>query len=162
MSDNHAQKGGITVRSLIGQQNRSPAGTISIPSDPFSEPELPDRTEISNSSKRTQVTSMPVSNNSEPDSEGVPFVPADFVAGLFSTSIRYENSKKTVLIDQGFKNMLDTLSQISKTDVSQILNNILNNFFGMESHYSIVPELHRYIQKQQYTITQNFKPNNKR
>lgn len=164
MSDNYAQKGGIRVRDLV-KTNKNGANTIPIPSSPFSADnqcsEI-DPTEVNNSPKLPQAAQPKTDIFSTSPVEGVTFVPADFVTRLFSNSVRYENSKKTVLIDQEFKNMLDTLSQISKTDVSQILNNILNHFLGMESKYSIVSELHKYIQKQQQSITQNFKPNNRR
>lgn len=83
---------------------------------------------------------------------------SDFIKLILSTEKRYENSKKSVIIDEKYKNKLDTLSKLSGTDVSQILNNFLGSFFNPDGDNYIMNELHEYMVIRASDITKTFKP----
>lgn len=161
MSDNSLQKGekgGNSLRDIIERgQHKSKA---QIPTSPFVNRAIP--SEEPSAETPSQARPLAEQPNSEPQHIATHNVNSNFdqvrfVDSMFSTSTRYENGKQTVMIAHDFKILLDTLSKVSGTDISQILNNILNQFLGHESPYSCMLALHEYIQKRQQVINQHFK-----
>ena len=151
MTENRTQKGenGGSIRDLI---ERRKEGKNLIPSTPYlGEKDIP----VEAPKPKLEQEDMPNLPAMEPPASS--WVAADFVDKILSAETRYENSRQTVLIDRGFKNILDILSQLSGVDISRILNNILREFLQPDGLLSIMPELEQYIQKQQRSISLTFK-----
>lgn len=152
MTEKRTQKGeaGGSIRELIERRKRGTEGLI--PTTPYVNPNaeeyMPSETKPKQEPFHQPVMELPMVSH---------FIAEDFVTKIFSIETRYENSRRPVLIDRGFKNILDILSQLSHVDVSQMLNNILREFLQFDGILTIMPELEEYIQKQQRSISLSFK-----
>lgn len=83
---------------------------------------------------------------------------------MLASDTKYDNSRRTVSLDKSFKDILDTVAQFCRIDVSQVLNNILSYYFrnGKFSEVLMAELLRRIQKKQQHVLAQSFRNTNKR
>lgn len=175
---NETTKGGRnrTIRDIIAAQKRG----ISLPEDPHiaidslapSEemPAMLSQTEESELEDISSASSFEnLKNSEEVDTKPEEFDMftkdvEEFINAMLATDTKYDNSKKTVSLDKAFKDILDTISQFYRIDISQLLNNILAYTFrnGKYADATMSELLRRIHKKQQYVLTQSFRLNKRK
>jgi hypothetical protein len=93
--------------------------------------------------ERAPTSAIPTINSAEID-----------IAKIFSKDAKYKNSHSPVVICEKYKDFVDLLSELSKCEISQILNNILSLYFGNED---ISNQLNSYAKSKYKERLQQFK-----
>ncbi|MDR3180177.1 MAG: hypothetical protein LBT70_04765 [Holosporaceae bacterium] len=54
------------------------------------------------------------------------------MAKIFDKKAKYKNSRKPIIICEQYRDFISLLSELNDCDISQVINNILSNYFGNE------------------------------